>query len=274
MKPEERIASEFLTKRFGKIPAYEPLGQSTPPDFSIGGTAFEVRRLNQRFFREDGTNEGLEQVDIPLNRALHRELSKIAFSPQGGTVFWGSKFRRPLEGEMSSIVNQLSAAAHEYYSGVSRKPTEIAAGGVTLDLFPASKPQGKALMSAYRSDNDSGGMFGDIYPTSIRLALEDKVAKTKDIAERFSRWTLILVDDIMPGLMEPSDIWLLDLNLHHFRSIVIINPDTSFALEYPEHSLRLHEEIQRRAYELYEKRGRVHGHDVDDWLSAEAENES
>jgi hypothetical protein len=55
MKPEERIASEFLTKHFGKVPTYEPLGQSIPPDFSIGGTAFEVRRLNQRFFREDRT---------------------------------------------------------------------------------------------------------------------------------------------------------------------------------------------------------------------------
>jgi hypothetical protein len=31
------------------------------------------------------------------------------------------------------------------------------------------------------------------------------------------------------------------------------------------------EEIRRRAYELYEKRGCESGHDVDDWLRAEAE---
>ncbi|PYV70909.1 MAG: hypothetical protein DMG96_30085 [Acidobacteria bacterium] len=30
-------------------------------------------------------------------------------------------------------------------------------------------------------------------------------------------------------------------------------------------------EIRRRAYELYERRGRVGGHDLDDWLQAEAE---
>ena len=30
----------------------------------------------------------------------------------------------------------------------------------------------------------------------------------------------------------------------------------------------LHEEIRRRAYELYESRGREDGHDVDDWRSA------
>ena len=33
----------------------------------------------------------------------------------------------------------------------------------------------------------------------------------------------------------------------------------------------LDEEIRRRAYELYEERGREDGHDLDDWLRAEAE---
>ena len=33
----------------------------------------------------------------------------------------------------------------------------------------------------------------------------------------------------------------------------------------------LEEEIRRRAYELYEERGHEDGHDIDDWLRAEAE---
>ncbi len=33
----------------------------------------------------------------------------------------------------------------------------------------------------------------------------------------------------------------------------------------------LSEQIRRRAYELYEQRGREHGHDEQDWLKAEAE---
>jgi hypothetical protein len=33
----------------------------------------------------------------------------------------------------------------------------------------------------------------------------------------------------------------------------------------------LDEQICRRAYELYEARGRAHGHDREDWLQAEAE---
>jgi hypothetical protein len=31
----------------------------------------------------------------------------------------------------------------------------------------------------------------------------------------------------------------------------------------------LYEEIAKVAYELHEKRGRVHGYDLDDWLEAE-----
>jgi Protein of unknown function (DUF2934) len=33
----------------------------------------------------------------------------------------------------------------------------------------------------------------------------------------------------------------------------------------------LEEEIRRLAYQLYEDRGRKHGHDLDDWVRAEAE---
>jgi len=32
-----------------------------------------------------------------------------------------------------------------------------------------------------------------------------------------------------------------------------------------------HGDIERRAYEIYEARGRAHGHDWDDWLQAERE---
>ena len=274
MKKEEQIVSKFLRKRFGKDPVYEPLGNSTPPDFSIAGTAFEVRRLNQRYIDESGTNEGLEQVDIPLNVALQRELSRIPFSDEGGSIFWGSKFKRPLEGKMGRIVTQLTQAAREHYEQGSRKSKEITVGGVTLDLIASSTSTGKALMMGYTVDDDSGGMLGDIYPTSIRLALEEKIAKTKDFADKFDRWILILVDDVLPGIMEPNDIGPLDLDLHHFNVVAILNPDASLALEYPAGFLKLHERIRQRAYEFYEERGRGQGHDLDDWLKAEGERSS
>lgn len=38
-----------------------------------------------------------------------------------------------------------------------------------------------------------------------------------------------------------------------------------------ESAVDLEEQISRRAYELYERRGREAGHDIEDWLQAEAE---
>jgi Protein of unknown function (DUF2934) len=39
----------------------------------------------------------------------------------------------------------------------------------------------------------------------------------------------------------------------------------------PESSVLTEELVRQRAYQLYEERGREDGHDVDDWLRAEAE---
>jgi Protein of unknown function (DUF2934) len=38
-----------------------------------------------------------------------------------------------------------------------------------------------------------------------------------------------------------------------------------------ESAVDLREQIRRRAYEFYERRGREDGHEVEDWLQAEAE---
>jgi Protein of unknown function (DUF2934) len=42
-------------------------------------------------------------------------------------------------------------------------------------------------------------------------------------------------------------------------------------LEEAQQHLPTHEEIERRAHELYLKRGGQHGRDIDDWLAAEDE---
>ena len=39
--------------------------------------------------------------------------------------------------------------------------------------------------------------------------------------------------------------------------------------ESPVRTINIEDEIRRRAYELYEQRGREDGHDVEDWLRAE-----
>ena len=41
--------------------------------------------------------------------------------------------------------------------------------------------------------------------------------------------------------------------------------------ESPVRTINIEDEIRRRAYELYEQRGREDGHDVEDWRRAEKE---
>jgi hypothetical protein len=43
------------------------------------------------------------------------------------------------------------------------------------------------------------------------------------------------------------------------------------SLEDPQDSEGLKKKIAVRAYEIFERRGRVPNHDVDDWLAAESE---
>ena len=80
-------------------------------------------------------------------------------------------------------------------------------------------------------------MVGEIYLRSIQLALEEKIRKTSTIAEKFDRWVLVLVDSIMPGISWVEDVGPMTLDLQHFSSIAIINPDASLALEWPNASL-------------------------------------
>ena len=39
----------------------------------------------------------------------------------------------------------------------------------------------------------------------------------------------------------------------------------------PDSQLDLTEQVRARAYQLYEERGKIDGHDMDDWLQAESE---
>ena len=50
------------------------------------------------------------------------------------------------------------------------------------------------------------------------------------------------------------------------------NPSTlALKSDEPTVPIPIEQQIQQRAYELYEERGRTDGHDVDHWLQAESE---
>jgi len=54
------------------------------------------------------------------------------------------------------------------------------------------------------------------------------------------------------------------------KAIITMKPSTT--TDDPEiQQAGLNDEIRRRAFELYEQRGHADGHELDDWLQAEAE---
>lgn len=238
MKPEEKVALSFLRIRFGVEPTYEPLGKSRPPDFAIAKAGFEVRRLNQQYFHADGTNEGLEEVEIPLAMAVQRALKDIPYAGDKGSFFWGLDFRRPLSAPIRDVARTIATQAQEHYLHGQRQRTIIIEDrNVRLELIPASQPSGKAFMPGFRADGDSGGAIGQIYPDSIEVALAEKISKTIAIADKFDQWGLILVDFIM-GFTEPEIVGSLNgLSLGHFNSLAIVDWDGRLICEWPMNSL-------------------------------------
>lgn len=237
MKYEEKIASTFLKTIFDKEATYEPLGRSTPPDFSIDGTAFEVRRLNENFVNPDGKAEGIEELSFQISRAVYGELGKIPFSPSAGSFFVGLSYARPLRGSASRIAKELAGKARSYYRLGMKERRIVAAGEVTAELIPASTPNGKSFSPGFEIDDQSGGMLGEIYRDNIRLALEEKVRKTKPFAGEFSRWILILVDSIFPGVEWATEMAAWSPDLQHFSSVVVLNQNGTVAWLWPPSSL-------------------------------------
>jgi hypothetical protein len=48
-----------------------------------------------------------------------------------------------------------------------------------------------------------------------------------------------------------------------------IQPETEGELVLSQQLNALYDEVRRRAFRLFESRGSLHGHDIDDWLAAE-----
>lgn len=56
------------------------------------------------------------------------------------------------------------------------------------------------------------------------------------------------------------------------KSQVVPSMQIETDLQKKEDGGELQDQIRARAYQLYEQRGRDDGHDLDDWLKAEAES--
>jgi len=238
MKEEERSTSSFLRGCFAREPTYEPLGRCKPPDFSVRNIAFEVRRLNENFVHDDGTPEGLEQLEHRLTRAMTSELEKIPFSAQLGTFAFMLRYSRKRNPEPAKIARGLAEKARAHYLSGLRTQQRIDAYGAAADLIPLQRAYGKAFARPFNFDEEGAGIIGEIYRTNIEIAVTDKIKKTKVIAEKFEYWFLILVDFITPEIPWQPELVHFSPALEHFTGIAVISMDGALLMEYPSNSLR------------------------------------
>jgi hypothetical protein len=154
MKKEERSTSSFLRARFALEPTYEPLGRCTPPDFSIRNIAFEVRRLNENFVHEDGTVEGLEQLDYRLRRAMTSELEKIPFSAHLGSFAFMLRYSRKRKLVPAKIAEGLAKKARAHYSSGLGTHQRIDAYGAGAELIPLRRAYGTAFIRPFEFDEE------------------------------------------------------------------------------------------------------------------------
>jgi hypothetical protein len=237
MKKEERIASSFLKTCFDLEPAYEPLGPSKPPDFRIRNIAFEIRRLNENFVHEDGTVEGLEELDYRLDRAMKSELEKVPFSTCLGSFALMLRYSRKRKIEPAKVANGLAKKALAHYSSGLRTHHKIDAHGAEAELIPLRRAYGQAFVRPFEFDEEGGGLVGEIYRANIEIALREKIHKTRVIVDRFEYWFLVLVDFITPESSWLQELGHFSPDLQHFNGIVVINVDGALLMEYPNNSL-------------------------------------
>ena len=84
-----------------------------------------------------------------------------------------------------------------------------------------------------------------------------------------SFWACTRGDSRRPlSIPESSELWRFTMRNLTQNAKVKFVPIT---FEDPEYSEDLKKKITGRAYEIFERRGRVPGHDVDDWRKAESE---
>jgi hypothetical protein len=167
---------------------------------------------------------------------MRGEFGKIQFSSTAGTFFLGVTYERPLPIAVGEIAKEIATQARAHYSSGSRARKIVTAPGVSVELIPASNPYQKAFIPGYDIDKNSGGMIADLYLTNIQFALDDKIKKTRNIHGKYAYWVLILIDAIGYDLWT-TEIKSISLELGHFNSVMVINPDGSLALEWPKDSL-------------------------------------
>ncbi|MGZ0018805.1 hypothetical protein [Nitrosomonas sp. wSCUT-2] len=228
MDKSEQLAQQYLRSLNIGTVIYEPDG-NIPPDFAVGGRiAVEVRRLNQNFEFDDGSRQGLEQLEIPLWNRFKSFLPLLGPSLNGECWYVGLDFRRPLE-KWKTLEPLLRSQLRAFMSQPLREQTTLhVTSNLNLDLIRSSKDHGTFFLLGASSDDDSGGWIMAEIERNLRLCIAEKEKKIEPYRSNYSAWWLVLPDYI-DYAMEDKDRSVFRSEVmpripHRFDRIVLLDP--------------------------------------------------
>jgi hypothetical protein len=228
MDDSEKLAERYLRHLGVGAVVFEPDGNVTP-DFSLDGRiGVEVRRLNQNYLGPGGSNEGLEELAIPLWQRLKRLLRSAGASVDGESWFVSMDFRRPL-GPWKPLEAKIKSELTAFMQSEDRSQKSIKVlPNFELEFFRASKDHGTFFLLGASSDSDSGGWVMGEVERNLRLCIAEKERKIAPHRSKYSEWWLVLADHIDYS-METEDRevfrrWVVPGISHSFAKIVLIDP--------------------------------------------------
>lgn len=210
---------------------YEPDG-NVPPDFLVDGCiAVEVRRLNQN--HDDGSGSrprGLEEAAIPLWRRVRDYLTALGPAPASGQSWYVLyRFSRPTPA-WKNMKRELDAVLLPFMAHPDPQPFEIqlkTGGEFWLKVFRAPGPKPTFFRHASHTDEQSGGwLIGEI-ETNLKLCIAEKMGKIAGVRANYSKWWLILPDQIGYGLDDFEQELFLDqvsISPGGFDKIILLDP--------------------------------------------------
>jgi len=239
MKPEERLAYEYLLSlQLGAV-AYEPDG-NRPPDFAINKrVAVEVRRLNQNEVTPCG-HRGLEETQFALCDKIGNLLSSLGPSDSGVSWFVHYDFKRPLP-HWKILRSGLLAYLREFKADSNRQVrkelSKVICESFELTLLRARNKCSQFFVLGGYSDNDSGGWTLAKTEKNLRICIEEKTRLVAPFRHQYPEWWLVLLDRIGYGLSAHErelycDAFRFD---HNWQKIILLNPlnPTGPAFELP-----------------------------------------
>lgn len=199
MDTSEKIAYDFLLHQGFKSIVYEPDG-NVPPDFLADGrVAIEVRRLNQNE-NTGGTNRGLEEIAVPLQKSIDSLLKSLGPPQSSGSWFVSFDFQRPIE-QWRILGPTLRKHLETFRDRSTHEPTSIRVSkNFELELFQATNSHPTFFLLGGWMDYDSGGWVLAEMERNLEICLEEKTRKVSHVRYKYPEWWLVLIDYIGYGL--------------------------------------------------------------------------